>query len=114
MSNTQTQKYTYVKEYRYTNMGGITKYIAICMTCRAVVKPVNMRRSKRGTHGEDYYVHEHPLEFVLLYSSNIGNRSISVPEPLKPIQQELEIAWVYENVSIDTIIKLINLYLKSI
>jgi hypothetical protein len=103
----------YTKEYRYTNMGGITKYIAICPVCKAIIKPARKRRSKSGTHGEDYYVHEHPLEFVLLYSSNSGNRSISVPESLKPIQQELETAWVYEGLNIDKIVKLIDLYLKS-
>jgi hypothetical protein len=114
MSNIQVQKYVYTKEYRYTNMGGLTKYIAVCMICRRVIPPINKRRSRRGTHGEDYYVHEHPLEFVLLYSSNHGNRRMVVPEELKKIANELELAWVYENASIDEIIKLINSYLKSI
>jgi hypothetical protein len=103
-----------MKEYRYTNMGGLTKYVAVCMTCRKIIKPTNTRRSRRGTHGEDYYVHEHPLEFILLYSNNSGNKSIEVPASLKHIQQELERAWIYENVSIDVIIKLIDSYLKLI
>ena len=114
MSNTQTQKYTYIKHYRSTNMGGVTKYIAICMTCKRIIKPTNARRSKSGTHGEDYYVHEHPLEFILLYSSNRGNRSVSVPNTLKPIQEQLEILWVYKNSSVYEIVEFINSYLSKL
>jgi hypothetical protein len=114
MSNSQTKKYVYIKEYRYTNMGGLTKYIAVCMTCKKIIPPIHKRRSRRGTHGEDYYVHEHPLEFVLLYSSNSGNRSISVPEFLKPIAKDLERMWIYENVSVRGIVEFINSYLSKL
>jgi len=118
MSNTQTQKYTqkytYIKEYRNTQYGGYTKYIAVCFTCKKVVKPTSVRRSKSGTHGEDYYTHEHPLEFLLLYSSNRGNRSIAVPSILEPIKEQLEIMWIYENCSVHMIIEFINSYLSKL
>jgi hypothetical protein len=56
-----------------------------------VVKPINTRISRSGTHGEDYYVHEYPLGFLILYSSNGGNKPITVPDILKPIQKQFEI-----------------------
>ena len=109
-----SNKYKYVKSYRSTNMGGVTKYIAICTTCKRIIPPVNTRRSRSGTHGEDYYTHEHELEFILLYSSNRGNRSVSVPNTLKPIQEQLEVLWVYENAPLSKIIEFINSYLSKL
>jgi len=114
MSNTQTQKYTYIKEYRSTQYGGYTKYIAVCFTCKKVVKPTSVKRSRSGTHGEDYYVHEHPLEFILLYSSNRGNKSISIPDELKPVQKDLELMWIYKNSSVYEIVDFINSYLSKL
>jgi hypothetical protein len=114
MFNSQTQKYTYVKNYRNTSMGGLTKHIAVCPVCKKVVKPTNVRRSRSGTHGEDYYVHEHPLDFLLLYSSNKGNKAIAIPDILKPIQKQLEIMWIYKDASIREIVEFINLYLSKL
>lgn len=110
MSNT----YSYIKYYRNTRMGGFTKYIAICPVCKKVVKPTDTRRSKSGTHGEDYYVHEHPLEFTLLYSSNRENKKITIPDILKPIQKQLEIMWIYKDVPVREIIEFINSYLSEL
>jgi len=95
-------------------MGGVTKYIGVCLVCKRVIKPTNVRRSRSGTHGEDYYVHEHPLEFVLLYSSNRGNRSVSVPSVLEPIKIQLEVLWVYKNAPVSEIIAFINQYLSKL
>jgi hypothetical protein len=94
-------------------MGGITKYIAVCSVCKKVIKPTNIRRSRSGAHGEDYYVHEHPLDFLLLYSSNRGNKLITIPDILKSIQKQLEIMWIYKDVSVHEIVEFINSYLKS-
>ena len=110
MSNT----YMYVKPFRSTNMRGITKYIAVCMTCKSVIPPTDIRRSKRGTHGEDYYTHEHELEFVLLHSSNSGRRGLVVPPELKDIEKDLERLWVYENASVHEIVEFINSYLSKL
>jgi hypothetical protein len=95
-------------------MGGYTKHIAVCMACRKIIEPTDTRRSKRGTHGEDYYTHEHELKFVLLHSSNSGKRAIVVPDELREIAKDLERMWIYENVSVYEIIEFINSYLKSI
>jgi len=110
MSNT----YSYTRYYRNTRYGGYTKYIAICTTCKRIIPPVNTRRSRGGTHGEDYYVHEHPLDFLLLYSSNKGNRAITIPDILRPIQNDLEMMWIYKNVSVYEIVKFIDSYLSKL
>jgi hypothetical protein len=99
--------------FRSTRMGGVTKYIAVCLTCKSTIKPVSVRRSRSGTHGEDYYVHEHPLEFILLYSSNRGVRAMSVPDMLKPVQDVLEKMWIYENAPVSKIAEFINAYLSK-
>jgi hypothetical protein len=109
-----SNKYTYVKEYRYTNMGGITKYIAVCITCKSVIPPTDTRRSRRGTHGEDYYTHEHELRFVLLHSSNSGRKEIIIPKELEKITKDLEKMWIYENASVYEIIEFINSYLSKL
>jgi hypothetical protein len=113
MSDTQTQKYTYVVPYRNTRMGALTLYIAVCPVCKKIVKPTYTRRSKAGSHGEDYYVHEHMLSFIILERSNRGRRYIKVPDVLSSIQQELERMWVYEGATVKDIIKLVSLYLSS-
>jgi hypothetical protein len=112
MSDIKTNVYTYTVPYRNTKMGGYTKYIGICMQCRKVVNPIRVRRSKAGTHGEDYYSHEHPLVFIVLEQSNSGNRYIVVPEELRTIREELERMWIYEDATVGEIIKLISLYLS--
>jgi hypothetical protein len=95
-------------------MGGLTKYIAVCSVCKRVVKPTNMRRSRSGTHGEDYYTHEHPLDFLLLYSSNKGNKAMTVPDVLRPIQKDLELMWIYKDASVSEIVEFINSYLSKL
>jgi len=95
-------------------MGGYTKYIGVCLVCKRVIKPTSTRRSRSGTHGEDYYTHEHELKFILLYSSNRGNKSVSVPDELRPIQNDLERMWIYENVSVHEIIEFISSYLQNL
>jgi hypothetical protein len=93
----ESQPHVYLKEYRWTRMGGVTYYIAYCSTCRCILPPTSKRRTRSGTHGEDYWVHEHQLVFLCLESSNQGNRSLhadpSFPEKLR---QVAEVAWIYE------------------
>ena len=91
------QVYRYVKPWRRTGMGGVTYYIAWCNTCQAIVSPTSYRRSRSGTHGEDYWLHGHPLAFVKLISSNSGRREIhfegEVPEWLKTAAENM---WLWE------------------
>jgi len=109
-----SNKYTYVRFYRNTRYGGYTKYIAMCMICKRVIPPTSVRRTKSGTHGEDYYVHEHPLDFLLLYSSNRGNKAMAIPDTLRPVQNDLERMWIYEDVPVSKIVEFINSYLSKL
>jgi len=106
--------FTYEKPTRNTRMGGLTAYIAICMTCKKVIKPTRSRRSKSGTHGTEYYVHEHQLKFIELYQSNSGNRSIVVPEELNEIRAEVERMWIYEPSYVSDIKNYVEAYLKAL
>jgi hypothetical protein len=72
---TAKPKYRYRMPYRNTGMGGLDYAIAVCQTCRRVVRPIRSVRSRTGNHGEDYFEHEHPLGFLVLVRSNSGKRS---------------------------------------
>jgi hypothetical protein len=69
-------EYTYKWDYRNTKMGGLTKAVAICPKCRKVIEPSRIERSKAGTHGKDYYVHEHQLSFIIIGQTNSGQRYV--------------------------------------
>jgi hypothetical protein len=103
------------KEYRLTRMGGVTYYIAYCPVCQRILPPTGRRRSKSGTHGEDYWVHEHQLAFLCLESSNQGNRSLhadpSFPEKLRSIA---EISWLYEHRSAGKVEELLEKSAKAV
>jgi hypothetical protein len=79
-----------------------------------VIKPTSTRRSRRGTHGENYYTHEHELRFILLHSSNSGKREIIVPDIMKPVQKDLEELWVYKGVTIKEIVEFVSSYLSKL
>ena len=88
------KQYTYVKRFRWTGMGGVDYWIAYCPTCEEIVPPVSSRRSRRGTHGEDYWVHEHQLVFIKLWSSNSGRRAVSADEGvLEELKEQAEFLW---------------------
>jgi len=106
--------FTYEMSVRNTRMGGLTAYIAVCLECKKVIKPSRVRKSRSGTHGTEYYVHEHPLIFIGLNQSNSGNRSIVVPEELSEIRAELERMWVYESSYISDIKNYVEAYLKTL
>ena len=76
-------------------MGGIDFSIGVCLLCREVVRPESLRRSLSGTHGEDYFVHLHPLKFVELYQSNSGNRHFWLEEGLEFLEDLVKEAWIY-------------------
>jgi hypothetical protein len=101
--------YKYEKAWRLTRCGGLTIYIAICNTCGERVEPTRERRSKGGTHGTDYYVHEHPLSFILLMQSNSGVRTCDfigeVPEQLFDIVKDY---WLYLGASVSDIEEVID------
>jgi hypothetical protein len=92
--------YVYERDYRRCIKAcGRTKDIAYCPTCNSVIPPTSVRRSRTGAHGEDVYVHEHPLVFLTLTSSNSGVRRVEVepgfPERLAARAKQL---WLYERV----------------
>jgi hypothetical protein len=66
--------FKYIRPWRYTRLGGRTENVAVCPTCRNVVAPIRVRRTRTGTHGEQFYAHEHQLVFLVLEQSNSGNR----------------------------------------
>jgi hypothetical protein len=88
-----------VRHWRRTRKGAVTQSIAVCETCQAVVEPTRIRRSRSGTHGEDYYAHTHRLVFLELLQSNSGNRSYSiegeVSEKARTVFEEAARLWVY-------------------
>jgi len=93
----QNQKYVYTKEFRKCRKAeGRTKSIAYCPTCNSVIPPASTRRSKTGAHGEDIWVHEHPLVFATLVSSNSGRRSVVI-EPGFPeeLADAIRRSWVF-------------------
>jgi len=94
----QAEIYTYAKPFRAAiKTGAFTKYVAWCNTCKSVVEPTRIERSKTGAHGTDYWVHPHPLVFVQLSQSNSGIRTVSAepgfPEQIAAIVERL---WRYE------------------
>jgi len=105
--------FTYEKPTRNTRYGGLTRNIAICLECKKVIKPSRVRISKSGTHGTEYYIHEHQLKFIELYQSNSGNRSIIVPEEFSEIEGDLKTMWVYEGCSVNEVIDYISKFLTT-
>ena len=87
--------YRYSFEYRWTRLDGIDYYIGLCLKCRKVIEPVGRYRSRSGTHGTDFYEHEHPLRFVFLYSSNSGNREYGLDEGLEFLDDIVKSVWIY-------------------
>jgi len=71
---TAPAEYRYVRPWRCTRLGGRIESVAICPDCLTVVEPVRRRRSRAGTHGDDFYEHSHQLVFLELVQSNSGNR----------------------------------------
>jgi hypothetical protein len=99
--------------FRSTRMGGRTIVIAVCPLCKKILEPSRVRRSRTGTHGEDYYVHRHPIESVWLKQSNSGIRTITVPPSLEPIRDLLERTWIYEDSCADDVVNVIRAYFMT-
>jgi hypothetical protein len=107
-----TRPYTYVAEWRHTKMGAITEEIVVCLVCKKVLEPTRVRRTRSGTHGEDYYVHEHPLTSIVLEESNSGRRTVVVPKELEETRDLVERAWIYEDATVEDIRKAVAQYLR--
>jgi hypothetical protein len=105
--------YTYEFPFRSTRLGGKTIVIAVCPTCKKVLEPTRTRRSKAGTHGEDYYVHEHQVEALWLEQSNSGIRRIAVPPSLQQIKDLLERTWIYEDSCVEDVENAVRAYFAS-
>jgi len=109
------QMHTYKWPWRHTiKTGALTVYIGICLTCKRVIEPTRTERSRTGTHGTDYWAHEHPLNFIKLEQSNSGLRHVycygAVPEDLcKRVRDE----WRYGDTGVWDIIRLIERWLHT-
>lgn len=94
---------TYIREYRNTRMGGITVSIAVCFKCGSVIEPVRRERSKFGSHGKDYYEHEHDIDFVVLKQSNSGKRNFEVTGKLVVFYNDIYKLWIVEGVEVEEV-----------
>jgi hypothetical protein len=101
--------------YRYTlKTGALT--LTIVINESGVVRPARVHRSRSGAHGEDVYCLDNWNDVWTIYlnQSNSGRRSISfsdnVPDSVKRIAEQL---WIYENVSVHELEKLLSLLYKQ-
>jgi len=107
--------YKYILPYRRTiKTGALTDSIAVCLHCGEIVRPKFSYRSRTHAHGEDVYIHYHPLELVLLEISNSGKRKISVSEGLKEIEEILRQVWIYEGGEVSDVENTIKAYLRAL
>jgi len=106
------QLYKYEMEWRQTRRNGVTVHIAICLACGSRIEPTHTYRSRTGTHGKDYWAHEHPLSFIRLEQSNSGKRSVTtmnkVPDDLLTVVKE---AWIDLNTSTDFVERVVKEWL---
>jgi hypothetical protein len=106
--------YRYEVEWRHTRYGAVTEYIAICPQCKRVVPPARIQLSRSGTHGEDYYVHAHPLVFIKLTQSNSGNRDVgAIGDVPKELVEAVRTAWVWEGCSVPRAVSLVMDWLEG-
>jgi hypothetical protein len=99
----EAKMFKYRKIWRHTRLGGIDYSIGICLQCRDVIEPVGKRRSRKGTHGEDFFIHEHELRFVELYQSNSGNRDFMIDGGLEFLEDLVDTLWIYYRESPETV-----------
>jgi len=69
------QAYRLTVPFRSTRHGAVTRGVVVCQKCLKVLRPYAKRRSGSGTHGEDFYAHEHPISAIVFVQSNGGHRS---------------------------------------
>jgi hypothetical protein len=93
----------YKKEYRNTKAGGKTINIAVCPKCLTIIEPCRVERGKYGTHGFDYYEHEHDLDFLELRESNSGKRNFTASGKLLMFYNDIFRAWIIRGLSIEEI-----------
>lgn len=111
------QVYTYKMPYRFcAKAAGLTYPIAICLECGKVIEPTREEYSRTGSHGTWYYVHKHPLAFIVLEQSNSGKgkRKVEaiggVPEQLVDVVRD---AWLYLGASIESVEGIIDYWLST-
>jgi len=103
-----SQEYRYIGTYRNTlKFGAITLEIAVCNTCKAVIPPSSRYFSKTGAHGEFYYVHEHPLDVILLHRSNSGRKGCGTSSGLSHLHEAIRKVWIFEGHSPVHVLKLL-------
>jgi methionyl-tRNA synthetase len=112
----QTEVFMYAKPFRCTiKTGAFTKYIAWCDTCKSVVEPTRIERSKTGAHGTDYWVHPHPLAFIAITQSNRGARTVHAePDFPETLKQLIERLWLYEGLDPNELINELMFYLSGV
>jgi hypothetical protein len=107
------ERKVYIFPYRHTRLGGLTKVVVMCPVCKKILEPSRTERSRSGNHGEDIYVHEHPLLTVYLEQSNSGKRRIEIPKELESIRDLLETTWLYSDSEVDDVITVLKAYFVS-
>ena len=112
----QAEMFIYEKPFRHAiKTGAFTKYIAWCGTCKAIIEPTRIERSKTGAHGTDYWVHPHPLTFIQLNQSNSGVRTVNAepgfPEQIAAIVERL---WRYEGLDYSELMNELMFYLSGV
>jgi preprotein translocase subunit Sss1 len=97
MAGAMAAEYSYVVEYRRClRARGITYPIAVCTTCKKVVKPTREEYSKTGAHGVWYYKHEHQLSFIILEQSNSEKRRVTVQGSLPGrLEDAVRSTWLF-------------------
>jgi hypothetical protein len=110
ISNTQIKKVC--KKFHYRNNAkalGLTKTVVIMNG--KVLKPSSTRRSRTGTHGEDYYClsqEEWQKTWIVTFEqSNSGRRYITVTNVPDNVRELIEQIWLYEDVSIEEIASIV-------
>jgi len=104
--------------YRKTRLGGLSKTVVVVNN--RVVMPSRERRSRSGTHGEDYYLlrSDEWRRAVLLHfsQSNRGHRSLVIESatPLpEGLAEKLRMLWV-AGLTIDEVVQALIQELKQI
>ena len=102
--------------YRRTRMGGLSKTVVVVNN--RVAMPTRERRSRSGTHGEDYYLlseSEWNKAILLHFSqSNRGHRDLVVESALQlpsELIERLKRLWT-AGLTIDEIIRVLTRELK--
>lgn len=100
---------------RCVKRSGLTYPIAVCPVCHTVVEPSRAKLSKTGAHGTMYFVHPHPLEFIILEESNSGKRRVVTTQGIpRNLETGVGNAWILHDTSPEEIKDMVKTLLEMI